>query len=251
MGRGTVSRLTTAGWDNYCPIWAPDGSRVAFTSNRRGTADLFWVPTDGSSPAELLLESERDLWPLCWSSNGKFLIYRQSEPAGQDDIWALPVDGEGTPRRLVETQFREAGAVLSPDDRWLAYTSNETGQDEIYVQAFPQPVGKWLISTRGGYTPFWGPDGEALELFYRKGDRMMVVAIHAEPTFSAGTPRTLFQFKEWAGDPEGFRGFDLAPDGQHFVMIQAGEESAPPTQLRVVLNWFEEIKAKMATGTSE
>ncbi len=251
LGRGTMSRLTTAGWDNYFPTWSPDGSGVAFTSNRRGTADLFRVPTDGSGPAELLLESEHDLIPLSWSSDGKLLVYTQSEPAGRDDIWMLPVDGEGTPTRLVETQFREVSAALSPDDQWLAYTSNETGRDEVYVQAFPDPGRKWLISTRGGYTPFWGPDGEALELFYRNGNKMMLVPIKAKPTFSAGTPRTLFEFKELAVNVERYRVFDIAPDGQHFVMIQAGKESAPPTQLRVVLNWFEELRAKMATGTSE
>ncbi len=153
------------------------------------------MPADGSGPAELLLASEYDLDPLCWSSDGKLLVYTQSEPAAQDDIWMLPVDGEGTPRRLVETQFREAGAALSPDDRWLAYTSNETGRDEVYVQAFPDPGRKWLISTGGGYTPVWGPDGEALELFYRNGNKMMLVPIKAKPTFSAGTPRTLFEFE--------------------------------------------------------
>ena len=248
LGRGTMSRLTTAGWDNQSPVWTPDGSRVAFESNSRGSFDLFWIPADRSAPAELLLASEYDLRPLCWSSDGKLLIYTQVEPTRRDDIWMLPVNGDGAPRRLVETQFREAGAALSPDDRWLAYTSNETGQDEVYVQAFPQPVGKWLISTAGGYNPVWGPDAESLELFYRNGDTMMVVPIKAKPSFSVEVPKMLFEFKDAATEVEGFRGFDLAPDGQHFVMIQKSEESTPPTQLRVVLNWFEELKAKVPTG---
>ncbi|MCH7885006.1 MAG: serine/threonine-protein kinase [Planctomycetes bacterium] len=246
LGRGTMSRLTTAGWDNQSPVWTPDGSRVAFQSNSRGSFDLFWIPADRSGPAELLLESEYGLRPLCWSSDGKLLVYTQSQPAGRDDIWVLPVDGEGTPRRLVETQFREAGAALSPDDRWLAYTSNETGQDEVYVQAFPDPGRKWLISTRGGSHPVWGPDAEALELFYRKGNKMMVVGIQTEPTFSPGAPKPLFELEDASFLPP----FDISPDGRHFVMIQKGEQSAPPTQLRVVLNWFEELKAKVPTGTS-
>ena len=248
LERGTMSRLTTGDWDNGPPIWAPDGSRVAFSSNRRGAFSLFWIPADRSGPAKLLLESEHDLWPLCWSSDGKLLIYRQSEPARRDDIWMLPVDGEGTPRRLVETQFREADAALSPDDRWLAYTSNETGQDEVYVQAFPDPGGKYLISTAGGCDPVWGPNAEALELFYRNGDRMIVVPIKVKPSFSAEAPKMLFEFKEAAlARVEGLRSFDLAPAGRHFVMIQEGEQSAPQTQLRVVLNWFEELKAKAPT----
>jgi len=209
--------------------------------------DLFWIPADGSGPAELLLESEHDLKPQCWSSDGKLLVYIQSEPAAQDDIWVLPVDGEGTPRRLVETQFSEASATLSPDDRWLAYTSNETGQDEVYVQAFPDSAGKWMLSIGGGYYPVWGPGGEKIELLYRKGNKMMVVAIQTEPTFSPGAPEPLFEFE----DASVFRPFDISPDGHHFVMIHKGEESAPPTQLRVVLNWFEELKAKVPTGTSE
>jgi len=250
LGRGTMSRLTTGDWDNDFAIWTPDGSRVAFTSNRRGTEDLFWMPADGSGPAELLLASAYNLYPLCWSSDGKLLVYTQSQPAGRDDIWVLPVDGEGTPRPLVATQFREAGAALSPDDRWLAYTSNETGQDEVYVQAFLDPGRKWLISTAGGYAPVWGPNGDALELFYRNGDKMMVVPIKAKPSFSAEAPKMLFEFKEAPAEVEAFRGFDLAPDGRHFVMIQKGEQSAPPTQLRVVLNWFEELKTKVPTGAS-
>jgi len=241
-----MSRLTTGDWDNDSPIWTPDGSRVAFTSNRRGIGDLFWMPADGSGPAELLLASAYNLYPLCWSSDGKLLVYTQSQPAGRDDIWVLPVDGEGTPRPLVETQFREAGASLSPDDRWLAYTSNETGQDEVYMQAFPDARRKWLISTAGGYGPVWGPNGEGLELFYRKGNKMMVVGIQTEPTFSPGAPKPLFELEDASFLPS----FDISPDGRHFVMIQKGEQSAPPTQLRVVLNWFEELKAKVPTGTS-
>jgi Tol biopolymer transport system component len=150
-------------------------------------------------------------------------------------------EGQRKPLPFLRTQFNEGGAAFSPDGRWLAHSSDESGRTEVYVQPFPGPGGKWQISTEGssgtaGSGPRWAGNGR--ELFYRIGNKMMVVDIKTEPAFTAGKPRLLFE-GQFAG------GGDVAPDGQRFLMIQAVEPEQPPTQINVVLNWFEELKRRV------
>ncbi len=141
---------------------------------------------------------------------------------------------------LLQTPFDEHTGMLSPDDRWLAYVSNESGREEIYMRPFPGPGGKVQISTEGGAEPQWSRDGK--ELFYRKGEKMMAVAISAEPELAAGKPTLLFEGRYLSGLSAGnpATNYDVAPDGR-FVMIRVEERTAP-TQLNLVLNWFEELK---------
>ena len=131
--------------------------------------------------------------------------------------------------------------MISPDGRWLAYISDESGQSEIYVQPFPEAGQKWLISTGGGIEPMWSPDGR--ELFYRTADQMMAVAIETEPRFSAGTPRRLYKGTYILDSGVGHPRYGVSPDGQHFLMGKASEEEQ--SQIRVVLNWFEELKERV------
>lgn len=133
--------------------------------------------------------------------------------------------------------------MFSPDGRWLAYVSNESGRYEVYTQPFPSPGPKRLISTEGGTSPVWARNGS--ELFYRKGDKMMVVAITWQPEFKAATPRLLFtgRYEEFA-KPDEPRNCDVTPDGQRFLMIKAAEPPSPPAQLTVVLGWFAELKRR-------
>ena len=136
--------------------------------------------------------------------------------------------------------------MFSPDGRWLAYVSDESGRYEVYVQPYPGPGGKWQISTGGGKEPLWARDGR--ELFYRNGEQMMAVEITTEPTFSAGTPRLLFEGTYLSGTVF-LAYYDVSPDGQRFLMVQASEQQASdPTQINVVLNWFEELKQRVPTG---
>ena len=160
------------------------------------------------------------------------------------DLWVLPSEGDRKPSPFLQTPFNEAGAQFSPDGRWIAYMSNESGRMEVYVQPYPNPGGKWQISTGGGVEPVWARSGR--ELFYRNGDRMMVVDIGTEPAFSAGRPSVLFEGQflnlSWAAN------YDVAPDGQRFLMIQPIEREGATSQIHVVLNWFEELKRRVPSG---
>ena len=156
--------------------------------------------------------------------------------------------GWATARRSLssEHQFNESAPRFSPDGRWLAYVSDESGRYEIYVQPYPGPGGKWQISTEGGTEPVWNPNGR--ELFYRSGNKMMAVDIATQPGFTAGKPGC--SLRDSTCRPRcTVPNYDVSPDGQRFLMLKPSEQAqAAPTQINVVLNWFEELKQKVPTG---
>jgi serine/threonine-protein kinase len=233
---GILSRLTFTGENRY-PAWTSDGRRVAFSSYREGAAALFWAPADGSGAAERLLTAQHDQYPGSWTLDGRSLIYHEMNPTSGRDIWVLPLDEDRTPWPYLQESHEELSPRLSPDGRWLAYVSNESGRHEVYVRAFPAPGSRWQVSTGGGTEPLWAPGGR--ELFYRSDNELMAAAIETEPTFRLLTREALFE------DPYVRRFFytnyDIHSDGERFVMIKSGEESA---QLIVVLNWFEELRRR-------
>jgi serine/threonine-protein kinase len=238
LERGTLSRLTFEGY-NGGPIWTPDDKRVTFTSNRAGTYDLFWTPADRSAPAEGLLIADGDQFPASWSPDGRSLVLiERSASAPGGDIWVLPLEGDGKPWAYLQTPFDEQSARLSPDGRWLAYSSDDSGRREVYVQAFPQTSGRWQVSTDGGTEPLWSRDGQ--ELFYRSANKVVSVAIETEPVFGVGTREVLFE-EAYVGRIV-LANYDIHPDGERFVMIKTGEESG---ELIVVLNWFEELRRRV------
>ena len=242
----TLTQLTFEG-DNEAPIWTPDGKRVTFASRRSGPFNLFWKSADGSGSEERLTTGEHFQNPQSWSSDGRVLTFREVNPTTGSDIWVLPLEGERQPRPFLQSRSAETEATFSPDGRWLAYASDESGQYEVYVQPFPGPGGKWGISTEGGREPVWNLDGQ--ELFYRNGGQMMAVDITTEPAFRAGTPRLLFDAEWEVPTLGGQANYDVSPDGQRFVMIQASEEQQEAvTQINVVLNWFEELKRLVPTN---
>ena len=157
-------------------------------------------------------------------------------------MWALPAGGDRKPRVVVRTPFREEYPRLSPDGRWLAYTSNEPGRIEVFVQPFAGPGGRTQISIDGGTEPVWSHDGR--ELFYLNGDRMMAVEITTAPTFRAGTPRLLFEGR-YVVSPTSVAAYDVASDGQRFLRVQPMHPDPPSNQIHVVLNWFEELKRRV------
>jgi len=231
-------RLTVEG-NNSFPVWTPDGKRVTFTSTRDGPQNLYWKPADGSGQAELLLNmnSLNILTSTSWSPDGESLAFYDS--SGTRDIWALPREGDAS--TFVATAFTERSPMFSPDGRWLAYVSDESGRDEIYVQPYPGPGGKWPISSEGGIEPHWSADGR--ELFYRLGDKMMVVEVQSEPAFTSGRPQLVFEGPYVLGTS--VANYDISPDGQRFLMIK--EEGGQQDQINVVLNWFEELKRLVPT----
>jgi serine/threonine protein kinase/Tol biopolymer transport system component len=239
LARGTLSRLTLEG-NNGGPVWTPDGKRVAFASSRGGQRNIFWKPADGSAEAEQLLASEYDQVPESWSPDGAVLAFTEYHPTTRADLWVLPLKGERKPQPFLRTRFTEWGPMFSPDGRWIAYTSDESGQYEVYVRPYPDPGQKWQISTDGGEEPLWSSDGR--ELFYRNGQKWMAVAVATKPEFRADRPRLLFE-GSYLNVP-GYS-YDIAPDGRRFLMLQPVAQEVTATQLNVVLGWFEELRRRV------
>ena len=194
---------------------------------------------DGPREAEILIEGENLVFPSSWSPDGRFLLYYDLHPENSWDIRVLSVDGEDRESRpFLDSAFRETRARFSPDGRWVVHESNESGQLEIYVQAFPGPGRKWQISTNGGSDPRFGPEGD--ELYYLdSGLNMMRVAVQPGEAFEAGIPEPMFSAS--------LRTFSfihnrylLSPDGERFLLLSSlGEQTTPPTT--VVLNWNDEV----------
>jgi Tol biopolymer transport system component/tRNA A-37 threonylcarbamoyl transferase component Bud32 len=245
LSRETLTRFTFEG-SNGGPAWTRDGKRIAFSSNKEGLGNIFWQAADGSGGPEQLTTSEYDQGPTSWAPDGQLLAFSENNPATKNDIWVLQLNDRKS-QPFLRTPFAERAARFSPDGRWLAYASNESGRYEIYVQPYPGPGEKWQISTEGGTEAVWNPSGR--ELFYRSGNKMMAVEIATQPAFSAGKPGVLFEAPYLpSGSPD--PNYDVSPDGQRFLMLKSTEqEQAGSTQIDVVLNWFEELKQRVPTGT--
>jgi Tol biopolymer transport system component len=233
LKRGVSSRLTFGTGDAFAPLWSPDGRLIAF---RQGQ-DLFEKAADGQGEEKLLFKSDEPKVACDWSHDGRYIAFQSRGKETTWDIWVLPTFGDHKPIAFLKTQFAEQLPVFSPDGRYLAYQSNESGRFEVYVQSFPGPGGKWQISTSGGVEPRWRADGK--ELYYRAPDqKLMAVEVQAGSSFSAGVPQPLFLGR-----------FDVATvrnrylpagDGRRFLTVAPlGREAMTPTT--VVLNWDAEL----------
>jgi serine/threonine-protein kinase len=250
MERGTLRRFTDEEGDEYWAIWTPDGKRIVFNSTRSEGpgASLVWKPADGSSPVEQFAVGEYHQQPKSWSADGKLLVLTEGlHPTTGLDIWMLSLEGERKPEPFLRSRFNEFHAIFSPDGRWIAYATDESGREEIYVQPYLGSGNIMPISTEGGMEPVWAPDGK--ELYYRdvSGDKVMAVSFITEPDLRVGKPRLLFEGRYRGGWPWG-RNYDIAPDGKRFIMITDEEQQLKPTQINVVLNWFEELKRLVPPG---
>jgi len=222
-----------------------------YSSSRNGADSLFWRLADGSGPEESLFTAAGFPRPNSFTPDGRSLIYTVNDSKTLQDIWVLPLDGAEArkPHVFLQTPFSELVPQVSPDGRWVAYLSNESGRFEVYVQPFPGPGGKWQISTQGANGPSWSPKGN--EIFYRTGsssEKLMAVDIQTQPTFSAGKSRLLFEAPKVAVQPLGGSGADysVSPDGQRFLMVTAKEQQASPAnQINIVLNWFTELQRRV------
>jgi hypothetical protein len=194
LPQGTTSRFTSHLAHDYRPIWAGDGSRIVFSSNRMPEGrGLYQKLSSAAGQEELLLPSGGvALYATDWSTDGRFILYEALDPRTNYDLWALPLEGDRKPIALVQTPFSEMNGVLSPDGRWLAYSSNESGRHEIYVRLFLRPGGSRLISTGGGVQPTWRGDGRELFYLSPQGGVMSVSVDPGESTLRADVPRSLF-----------------------------------------------------------
>ncbi len=238
LARGTDSRFTFDPATDHAPIWAPDGSRIVWNSNREGLANLYQKVSSGAGQDELLLKADNWKYANDWSRDGRFIMYQENNPKTRRDLWILPLDGERKPFPYLQTSFNERDARFSPDSKWVAYSSDESGSSEIYVRPFPDTGSKWRISTRGGSEPRWRRDGK--ELFYIATDmKLMVVEVKSGTKFEASVPRDLFDLRSIKG--VGGNNYTVTGDGQRFLIVTSLEETnAEP--FTVVLNWMAGLK---------
>ena len=238
----TLTRLTfDAAVDQY-PLWTPDSERVVFRSDREG-GGLFWKAADGTGAAERLLADANVGAPWTWSADGR-LIFDDQGGQGGWHISVLTVEGEPNRDVLLDTEFNEGLMAISPDGHWIAYSSDESGQLEVYVRPFPNvDDGHWQVSTSGGSRPVWSPNGR--ELFYRGSANLMVAPIETEPTFARGVPEPVLSTSRYTGGGSP-RFYDISPDGRLFLLTRgAADDASTPAQIVVIQNWFEELKERV------
>jgi Tol biopolymer transport system component len=244
--RGGLTRFTSDAELDNSPVWSPDGAMIAFRSNRKHPlirtllsalgGDLYVKPSNGAGNEELLRESPNVKVPQDWSRDGRFLLYYEIDPKTFYDLYALPMTGERKPIVLANTQFQENMGQFSPDGRWVAYRSDESGRFEIYVRPFPEPSGKWQVSTAGGSQPRWGADGKEL-FFIAPDDKLMAVPVRTSgSTFDAGTPTMLFQTRIVANTNSSTKPqYAVSRDGR-FLFNQPTEESTT-SPITILQNW--------------
>jgi Tol biopolymer transport system component len=216
--RATMSRLTFEGTDQF-PDWSADGRRVVYTTLRPNNG-VYWKPA-GGGVAELVLKfPDRTVFDAVFTHDTKRIVFRLGGIPG--DLHYVDRDSSGTPHVLVASRFDERAQNLSPDDHWVAYVSDETGRDEVYVRPFPESGGRWVISTAGGSEPRWSRDGK--ELFYRNADTLFAVRVETQPTFSVGQRTALFS-GPFLRNPR-HATYDIHPDGHRFIFITGDSDES-------------------------
>ena len=240
LEREVWTRLTLAGDIVGDPLWSPDGKWFVYSSDQTGYSKIYRIRADGAGDPEQLTSGEGyGDWPVSFSPDGKVLaFFRQMAPA-QWDILMLSMEGEDrTPQPFLATPDSETWPAFSPDGAWIAHSSNESGRAEIYVRPYPGPGAKIQVSSEGGYTPQWNPNGR--ELFYRSGQAIWAVPVETEPKFSVGRPKPLFEAEFLAG--VWGSAFEVSPDGQRFLLVKFPKETQEPLRLVYVPDWIEELK---------
>jgi Tol biopolymer transport system component len=241
LERQTESRFTFQQWTDDDPVWSPDGKTIVFDSRPDGIPNLYRKIASGTGTEELLLKSTVLNTPLDYSSDGKYVLYQFIDPRTHEDLWVLPINGDsaGKPFPYIHTAASEYSAKFSPDGRWVAYSSDESGKYEVYVQAFPEAAGKWQVSASGGGNPMWGKDGKQI-YFLAPDKKLMAVDVDGVgATFKLGVPKPLFPT-----DVDVYNSvnrYAVTADGQRFLVNSsiAGGSIKP---IEVMMHWTEEIQ---------
>jgi serine/threonine-protein kinase len=236
LQRQTLTRFTFEPAEDESPVWTPDGKRITFAATRAGKPrSTYWKAADNSGVEEPLFTTKTHQHLAGWTPDGQTLISEEMETTF--GIYRARI-GDAAAVPIIQTPFTEVGAHVSPDGKWIAYSSNESGAAQVFVQAFPAGGSRIQISTSGGSEPRWARSGR--ELFYRHGDQMFVVPIEYTPTLRPGTSRALFE-GAYARIGWGQANYDVSLDGRRLLMIK-GQDEALPTQLRIVVNWLDELR---------
>jgi Tol biopolymer transport system component len=215
---GGASRFTFDPAADFAPVWSPDGTRLVFSSNRGGGLDLYERDTSGTAADELLFAAGTASFAETWSPDGRYLFYSVVDKTTQWDVWMQPMSGPRTAVPLLHGAFTEGQVQVSPDGRWIAYASNESGRFEVYVQDFPALAGKWQISSGGGMDARWRADGR--ELFYLRSDRqLMAVPVGGGTLFRAGTGQPLFDARIQPAWGDARNHYDVSRDGSRFLIM--------------------------------
>jgi Tol biopolymer transport system component len=242
VARGLRTRFTFDGGDNQSVIWSPDGQSLIFGSKRKQYLDLYQKVSSGVGTEQLLLEDNvGNKYPTSWSPDGRSILYFTGTSTSQTgaDLFVLPLSGDRKPIPFLNTQFNEIAGHFSPDGRWVAYYSNESGRYEVYVASFPGPGGKWQISTSGGKSARWRRDGT--EIFYLDPDnKLMAAAVNGKgSSLEVGAVKPLFQTR--AASPNYQYPYDVSADGQRFLINTLPEQTASEP-ITVVVNWTAGLK---------
>jgi hypothetical protein len=242
LARGTTSRLTFETGDEIYPTWAPDGKRLAFASDQSGAGMYTYIrDASGVGATDSLPRSEGSERPRDWSRDGRTLVTEYLVGSTSWDLWAYDLAGDRKRTAVVQSAFPDRRARLSPDGRWLAYNSPESGRQEVYVIGFPGGGGKWQVSINGGQNPCWRADGQ--EIFYRAPDlAIMAVPVKTSPTFEAGEPKALFRSPIVEDGYSGYR-WTARADGQRFLLnVPLGNTTG--AEFVVVTGWASELQKR-------
>jgi len=247
IARNVRSRLTSDPGADTAPVWSPDGTRIAFAGERSGKLSVRQKVIDGTAADEALLEASNNVpFPNGWSPDGRFIVYSFTESFPiRSNVWFLPLFGDRKPFPLAKTRFIEGSGVFSPDGRWIAYMSDESGQPNVYVQPFPASGPKYPMSRGWGGQPVWRADGR--ELFYLGADgTLMAVPIGVGAQFDAGTPQPLFATNVPGNKFYSSQVYAVTRDGERFL-LPARPAQSRPAPLTVLVNWQEELKQRVPT----
>lgn len=240
MTGGTPQRLTIHG-HNDSAIWSPDGTRLAFVSFRDGPANLYAKSVDGGEAYAITPAAEPEGWelyryPSAWSPDGRLIAFHQLSADRHWDVFTVPANGVGEPQAIAGTPANEYAARFSPDGAWIAYVSDHSGREEVYVQPYPPTGGEWRVSEGGGVFPVWSSRGD--EIFYVGGDgSLLAVTIQTDTSFSHGTPEALFEYVAAFSPRRPVPEFDVEADGERFLTWEREDVTVSTWSFAVVLDW--------------